>query len=90
MILKSDLNVIKAIKEECDKLVTNDMKNIIKPGSSNPQQKKEKKIDACSFDDSASIISDGSSVYSSASSILDSISSIFTVRSAQKMPDVKS
>jgi hypothetical protein len=51
LILKSDLNVIKAIKEECEKLVTNDMKNIIKPGSSNPEMKKEKKIDM-SFDDS--------------------------------------
>jgi hypothetical protein len=81
LILKSDLNAIKAIKEECDKLVTNDMKNIIKPGSSNPQEKKEKKPEA-EFDDSQSIISDGSSVYSSASSILDSISSIFSVRSA--------
>lgn len=51
LILKSDLNVIKQIKEDCDKLVTNDMKNIIKPGSSNPQVKKEKKIDN-NFDDS--------------------------------------
>ena len=38
MILKSDMNLINKLKAESDKLVTNDMKNIIKPG---PVQKKK-------------------------------------------------
>lgn len=38
LILKSDMNLINKLKAESDKLVTNDMKNIIKPG---PIQKKK-------------------------------------------------
>lgn len=78
------MNLINKLKAESDKLVTNDMKNIIKPG---PVQKKKpseiKQESDQTFDDTQSIISDGSSVYSSASAILDSISSIFAIRSAQ-------
>ena len=32
LILKSDMNLINKLKAESDQLVTNDMKNIIKPG----------------------------------------------------------